>query len=546
MALLWSKSPFMIRYQNRCGIYVTQINACDRKGELQIGTASVAIVVNSFNDLRFLPDALASIFAQSVSATEVVVVDDGSSESPEEWLRSYPQVHLIRQHNRGLAAARNLGLASVSCDYVIFLDADDRLLPNAIAAGLACFSVHPEAQMVYGGHRRVDAMLTPLGPDRFSAPAADAYTSFLRGNLVAMHATAMYRTATLRSLGGFDPALRTCEDYDLYLRLTRCHAIAWHGETVAEYRRHGANISRDPGPMLAQVLAVLDRHGGEEQVPARRAAWLEGRRNWQSYYAGAEAMAEAKRTAGVGRLRSLIAAPFRLARRVKRGLRRDGAWPPPLGRVRLGDLGTTRPVSMDFGFDRGLPIDRYYIEAFLAAHAADIAGRVLEIGDDSYSRRFGGAAIIRQDVLHIDQDHPGATLVGDLIDPAVLPDETFDCIVLTQTLQFVFDHAAAMRCLYAALRPGGVLLLTVPGITPVERGRWGDMWFWSFTETALSRMAASVFGDAACLTETQGNVFAATAMLQGLAVEEVDVARLAPLDRAYPVIVSLRARKPER
>src|SRR4029077_15967544 len=143
----------------------------------------------------------------------------------------------------------------------------------------------------------------------------------------------------------------------------------------------------------------------------------------------------------------------------------------------------TQPISPNFGFDRGTPVDRYYIEAFLAAHSGDIRGRTLEVGDDSYCRRFG-KEIVRQDVLHIAADNPGATIVGDLSVPGVLPEEAFDCLVITQTLHLVYDMHAAVAAMYRALKPGGVLLLTCPGISQVDRREWGATWFWSLTRLA--------------------------------------------------------------
>jgi SAM-dependent methyltransferase len=221
--------------------------------------------------------------------------------------------------------------------------------------------------------------------------------------------------------------------------------------------------------------------------------------------------------------------------------RRDCAL--PLGQVRFGDLRRVTPVSRDFGFDRGLPVDRYYIERFLARHASAVAGRVLEIGDDNYTRRFGRGRVSRSDVLHVHAGNARATFVGDVTDPAVLPANAFDCIVLTQTLQLIYDVRLAVACIHRALAPGGVVLVTAPGISQIDRGEWGDTWFWSFTPTALERLFGDVFGRESVLVERYGNVFAATAFLYGLAVEEVGTADLEPVDDAYPVIVALRARK---
>jgi SAM-dependent methyltransferase len=133
--------------------------------------------------------------------------------------------------------------------------------------------------------------------------------------------------------------------------------------------------------------------------------------------------------------------------------------------------------------------------------------------------------------------------VGDLSVAGVLPRSAFDCIVLTQTLHLVYDLAAATEHLHAALRPGGVLLMTVPGISQVDRGEWGDNWFWGLTSAAVNRLLGDRFGAESVHVESHGNVFAATAFLQGLAVEEVDLRKLDVRDPAYPVLVTARAQR---
>jgi SAM-dependent methyltransferase len=218
-------------------------------------------------------------------------------------------------------------------------------------------------------------------------------------------------------------------------------------------------------------------------------------------------------------------------------------WGPPVGTIDFGDFGRTGPISADFGFDRGLPIDRYFIEAFLARNATRIRGRVLEIGDNEYTLRFGGKQVEKSDVLHVDAANPVATIVGDVSIPGTLPERAFDCIVLTQTLHLIFDMRGALAELVGALKPGGTLLLTVPGISPIDRGAWGYTWFWSLTEIALRRLLASVFEEKDVEVETFGNVFAAVCFLEGLAVSEVPQVKLDVLDKSFPVIVAAAARR---
>jgi GT2 family glycosyltransferase/SAM-dependent methyltransferase len=512
---------------------------------------SVAVVLTTYNDTTFLHEAISSVIAQKHPADEVIVVDDGSDVSPAPVFADFPQVMLLQKSNGGLSSARNVGLHFARSRYITFLDADDRLEPNAIEAGLACFARRPEAGMVYGGHRRIQADGKPLTVDIFRAVGEDAYADLLTGNRVGMHATVLYRRDVLLALDGFDEGLRRCEDYDLYLRIALNYPIASYSEIIAEYRWHGGNLSKDREEMLRAVLAVLDRHPG--QTRAHRKAWRAGQRNWRAWYKTGQLeqwsgeKVDGTVTRGLRRLVRFLATQMKDPLRKSRlhGLlsRDRGTWQPPRRAVDFGPLETATPISLNFGWDRGTPIDRYYIEGFLAERTADIRGRVLEIADDAYSQRYGGSKITKQDVLHLDVNHPNASLVGDLTQPDVLPDGVFDCILLTQTLQLIFDLEQAVRRLHAALRPGGVLLLTVPGISQIDRGQWGDRWCWAFTAVSIRKLFEPHFAPELEI-KTHGNVFAATAFLQGAALEEVDRAKLDIYDPAYPVIITLRARKP--
>ena len=209
--------------------------------------------------------------------------------------------------------------------------------------------------------------------------------------------------------------------------------------------------------------------------------------------------------------------------------------------LNVGRIRSSKPLSNDWGYDRGTPIDRHYIEGFLARHAADVKGRVLEVQEDDYSRRFGGDRVSQVDILNVDDSNPRATIVGDLADAATLPAGQFDCIILTQTLHLVFDMAAAIANVHRALRPGGVLLITVPGISPLDALAFRDSWYWSLTEPSLRRLLSGPFDPQKVELETFGNLYAATAFLHAAAVEEVSKRKLDRFDRRYPVIVAARA-----
>jgi SAM-dependent methyltransferase len=208
-----------------------------------------------------------------------------------------------------------------------------------------------------------------------------------------------------------------------------------------------------------------------------------------------------------------------------------------------GDLRRLQPVSHEFGYDRGLPVDRYYIDRFLERHRRDVAGRTLEIGDDGYTRRYGGDRTTRRDVLHVHGRNPAATIVGDLVDAPQIADETFDCIVVTQTLHLIYDIDCAVATLHRILRPGGVVLATFPGISQLSGDEWSHTWSWALDSRLARRLFASRFGERNVTVETHGNSLAAAAFLHGLATVELAPAQLDAEETGCELLVAVRAVK---
>jgi hypothetical protein len=203
------------------------------------------------------------------------------------------------------------------------------------------------------------------------------------------------------------------------------------------------------------------------------------------------------------------------------------------------------PVSRSFGFDRGGPIDRYYIENFLEKYKMDIVGRVMEIGDSTYIQKYGGERVTQTDVLHAVTGNPQATLVGDLSTGKGIPWNTFNCIILVQTLNVIFDTRNSIHNCFKALKPGGSLLVTFPGISQVSRydmDRWGD--YWRFTDASARRLFGEVFGIDNVEVETFGNVRVASAFLYGLSNHDLKKAVLDYHDPDYQVLITVRAIKP--
>lgn len=247
------------------------------------------------------------------------------------------------------------------------------------------------------------------------------------------------------------------------------------------------------------------------------------------------------------RLKERIPAPLRSWLRSGRGAARRAS-------VLLNGVGDwsvlrrLQPYRPDFGFHHGKPVDRYYIERFLSTHAESIRGRVAEIGDDRYARSFGGDRIQGCEILDFDEHNPRCTVRMDLAQPASAPENQFDCILCIQTLFEIYDCAAAAASLFKMLKPGGVLLVTVPGISqrvpPAMLGSGGD--WWRFTAQSAERLFANVFCGSRVTVQTYGNVLSATAFLHGLVREELTREELDFHDPAYEVIVAVRAVKGER
>jgi SAM-dependent methyltransferase len=223
--------------------------------------------------------------------------------------------------------------------------------------------------------------------------------------------------------------------------------------------------------------------------------------------------------------------PLRWRRRLQR-LRRP-AW--------LGTIRRTAPLSDHYGRDRGTPIDRYYIEQFLSAERGAIRGHVLEVMNRDYTARFG-TAVDSSDVIDIDPGNEEATIVGDLAAADAVPTEGFDCFVLTQTLQYIFDLRAAVVHAHRILRPDGTLLCTVPVVSRIDREQL-ESEYWRLTAAACSRLFGDVFPADSVTVRARGNVLTAVAFLVGMAAEELSADELEHDDPFFPLVVTARATK---
>lgn len=250
-----------------------------------MSSPSVSVVVPCFNQGRYLRDALQSALSQTRPAAEIIVVDDGSADDTRAVAESYPGVTYVRQPHRGLAHTRNEGLARARGEYLVFLDADDRLHPEALAVGVAELEARPDCAFVFGRCERVDEAGRRLPTVPPPLLEGDAYEALLRSNLIWTPAIVMFRRSMSAPFLYFDTTVGPSADYDLYLRIARERPIHGHGRLVADYRLHDASMSRNPALMLRSTVTVLRRQRPYLD-PARGhvAACEYGLRSFQHHY----------------------------------------------------------------------------------------------------------------------------------------------------------------------------------------------------------------------------------------------------------------------
>ena len=294
--------------------------------------ARVTVVIPCFDQARYLPAAVASVRAQTCGPVACVVVDDGSTDDTAA-VASRLGATLLRQANAGVSAARNAGLAAAGTDLVVFLDADDTLLPDAIAAEVGTFDRHPGAAAVVGRCQPMDADGRVLPARHHEVDGGQLYREWLARNFVWTPGAALFDRRALEAIGGFPRDLGPAADYAVYLRLARTDRVVFLPRELVRYRQHAASMSRDPALMLRSTIAVLRREHRKAPVWAR-AALRAGVDSWRQWYGEqiVEAMQADWRARRIGRhqVRSALTllrhAPTVVLRRLGRRSRRAIGW----------------------------------------------------------------------------------------------------------------------------------------------------------------------------------------------------------------------------
>ncbi|MBD2519714.1 glycosyltransferase [Nostoc sp. FACHB-973] len=548
----------------------------------------VSIITPFFNTENFLQEAIESVISQTYENWELLLVDDGSTDNSltvaQEYAAKYPQKIRYLEHdnhqNRGKSTSRNLGITNAKGKYIAFIDADDVFLPHKLEKQLAILESHPEAAMVYGNtlywyswtgnpedSQRDYMPELGIQPNMLVQPPFLLKLLLGHGGAVPCICSFLVKRELVEKIGGFEETIQHLYEDQVFLAKIFITAPVFVEDGCGEkYRQRNDSswyISMYTGEDdKARLIFLnwLDQYLTEQKIKDTEVWQALQKQLWGYRHPILSKLTKPtqhfveKMTFNFTNLilmnrkqlkeiaqQTLPSPLYHLLRSQVLGEK----YSPPTGMVNFGSLRRLTPISRAFGYNRGLPIDRYYIENFLERQAKDVQGRVLEIGDASYTRRFGGDRVTQSDVLHVIEGNPEATIIGDLTNADHIPSDAFDCVVLTQTLHLLYNMQAALATLYRILKPGGVLLVTVPGISQVIKCEWGNDWCWALTAQSARLLFEEKFPKTNVQVETHGNVLAAIAFLQGLAVKDLRQKELDYQDDEYQVLITVRAVKPE-
>ena len=530
----------------------------------------MSAVIPFLNGEQFLRDAIESVSAQTYANWELLLVDDGSNDGSTaialEYASAYPGKIRCLEHeghrNLGASASRNLGIRNAKGEYIAFLDADDVWLPRKLEQQVEILESHPTAGMLCGpviawhswngrssSGARDSVRVLGMEYNKVFAPPTLLRYFVCDDSATPGTGSLLVRREIVNSVGGFQEDFRGLyDDQAFYAKVCVVAPILVTDKCSFKYRKH-------PGSMCSTAIR------GKRYLSARLTylRWLAGYLSargvadeelWkalrrQLWLVRHPALAAAlRRVVGIsGALRHPSAAALLMrpqsvkqaGKRVRDSVALLGV-PEVRARMAIG----CEPLSQSWGFDRGLPIHRYYVECFLREAAGDVHGDCLEFQEDSYTTRFGGSAVRTLDVLHLDASNPHATIVADLTQPNDVPSDRFDCIICTHVLHLVGEVDTLVRELRRILKPGGVLLVATP-LVSMCGPRSHELC--RLTPEGLQLVLKRAFGEGKVGVRAYGNSLTAAGEIRGLVAGEFSAAELDLEDARFAVEVCARAVK---
>jgi peptidoglycan/xylan/chitin deacetylase (PgdA/CDA1 family)/SAM-dependent methyltransferase len=470
---------------------------------------AVAVVVPCFNLGRTLHGALASVEAQTHRPEEVVVVDDGSTDVYTRQVLARLRdsgTRVVSTPNRGPAAARNLGIRLTTSPLIVLLDADDLVEPSYFAKASAVLAAKPDLGFVSCG-------MAAFGESTYvwNPPPCTFLDTLVRGGV---HVSTMFRRAVFHAVGGFDEELPAYEDTDFWLSaIERGFAGEILHEPLLRYRvRRGSRYHRAllPDTYLQAKGRILAKHATavaarREEILAALGAFAAELRAHGHHLDERKASAEAE----LASVRDRIV-------RAKQALASRGEESLDWGVLRRLEPFVPPPRAREHG------VEAWYVEAFMTRATA---------GDGS--------------VLRIDAAEPsGDSAKGDFPQLDRIRPGSVDCIQMVDVLRYARDPLAAIRRARSALKPDGVLLASLPCVSPFHDSADEPTDRWRFTEASARELFAEVFPLDSVEVTTFGNLPVCVAALHGLEAAELATSDLEEADPWYPLVVCVRAVKP--
>ncbi len=518
-------------------------------------SAQISVIIHFLNAAKYLSQAIDSVLRQTFMDWELILVDGGSTDASVVIARRYQaerpdQIRILEHRGAttlGIFSSRLWGAESANAPILALLDSDDEWHPQFLERHYAIYQ-YVFAQrpgMVYcpvtywweDAASAVQSYVQPVPPPGLHEPP-DLLIPFLEENYqrsAANSAVMIARELVLQARSLIGTANEgMAEDQYLWSCLLTQMPVFVSPEPLARYRQWAGStcattLKRDQAITLRRThLRWLREHLIASYHGTQRDALLV---QLEAIIAQeCPERAEKQTTSNKSPIVPMAALPCNLLQKLRPF--------PSLIRARLRSMIGIRPLSLQWGADRGMPILRYYTEEFLHEYASDIRGQCLEFQEDTYSKRFGKERVRNVEILHHDGNNPNATLIADLTRPNSLPSEQFDCILCTFVLHVIFDVERAVSEIFRLLKSGGVLLVVVPHISMCDP-QAGELW--RFTPEGLRRLLANIFGTENVTIRAYGNALTAAGNVRGLTAHEFMKHELQAHDERFASAVCARA-----